>query len=399
MLRTLRKLTLPLLVLAAACGGAGAGSAGDDWAGTIDTVGGRVIVTNPAAPLWRAGEEWRIEEDLRIGALDGTGADVFGNISALAVAENGDIAVLDVQAFEVRLFDRDGRHLRSFGRSGSGPGEFRNPRSVHFDAQGRIWVPDAANARYHIFSREGALVDSRARPFGSGGGGGNPGVMTLDGRLIDVFSTLVREPDGTMAISLIGARLAAASGAIDTFPPLPFLRVPAPNAPSALLPFMPRTVNTFDLHGGTWFAPSNGERIHHRTPAGDTTRIIEWSRVARAFARWEEDSVATIIAGWPEPLDRAALGIGPQRIRGLHVDEDGRLFVQSAAEHVAGAGTSFEAFDADGRHLGRIESNVRFEATPPPLFRGGHVYGVTIDELGVPAVARAALRGPGARAQ
>src|SRR5699024_5520194 len=54
---------------------------------------------------------WRLEEELRIGALDGDGPDQFGRVGGLAVGENGEIVVLDAQAQELRVFSAEGEHV------------------------------------------------------------------------------------------------------------------------------------------------------------------------------------------------------------------------------------------------------------------------------------------------
>src|SRR5687767_1702897 len=66
---------------------------------------------------------WTIEPELRIGALEGDGPDNFGSIKGIAVDDQDRIAVLDAQAQEIRIFGADGKHLRTFGGKGAGPGE------------------------------------------------------------------------------------------------------------------------------------------------------------------------------------------------------------------------------------------------------------------------------------
>jgi streptogramin lyase len=50
-------------------------------------------------------------------------------------------------------FDRTGKMLQSWIKSGSGPGEFNQPHSLAFDSQGRLFVADRGNNRTLVFDR------------------------------------------------------------------------------------------------------------------------------------------------------------------------------------------------------------------------------------------------------
>jgi len=87
----------------------------------MDTLpSGTIVVTNPAQGVWDSASSWRVSEDLRIGTLEGTGPDLFGQIDALEVDRDGRIWVLEGQAQELRVFGRDGRWLRTIGGRAAG---------------------------------------------------------------------------------------------------------------------------------------------------------------------------------------------------------------------------------------------------------------------------------------
>ena len=58
----------------------------------------------------------------------------------------------------ISVFDRDGNFLRSIGRMGTGPGEFRTPHAVEFDSQGRLIVADRHNHRIQILMKDGTFI-------------------------------------------------------------------------------------------------------------------------------------------------------------------------------------------------------------------------------------------------
>ena len=93
-----------------------------------------------------------------IGALDGRPEYLFGAISSIQLMPDGRLVVGDRQNNSVRLFDPEGRFLRELGRSGDGPGEFRDVAGVWPTAQDRIRVLDLARRRITEFTLEGDVV-------------------------------------------------------------------------------------------------------------------------------------------------------------------------------------------------------------------------------------------------
>jgi hypothetical protein len=53
---------------------------------------------------------------------------------------------------------RDGKLIKSWGRFGTGPGEFKTPHAIAFDSRGRLFVSDRGNNRLQIFDQEGTFV-------------------------------------------------------------------------------------------------------------------------------------------------------------------------------------------------------------------------------------------------
>jgi hypothetical protein len=77
----------------------------------------------------------------------------------VAQTPDGLLIVLEQQAREIRVYGRDGRLVRRFGRSGSGPGEFRSPGAMGSSGD-TIWVYDYANARLTLFRTDGTLLET-----------------------------------------------------------------------------------------------------------------------------------------------------------------------------------------------------------------------------------------------
>jgi len=95
----------------------------------------------------------------------GKGLDVFDQPTSVAIAPNGDVFVAEGHApaygnSRIMKFDRSGKFLMTFGRVGSGDGEFRSPHAIAFDSQGRLFVANRSNSRVDIFSQDGKFLAS-----------------------------------------------------------------------------------------------------------------------------------------------------------------------------------------------------------------------------------------------
>jgi sugar lactone lactonase YvrE len=79
---------------------------------------------------------------------------------------NGDIYVAESHSNvedadlvgRISVFDRTGKFLRTIGKTGTGPGEFRTPHMIKFDSQGRLIVADRHNHRVQILTKDGKYV-------------------------------------------------------------------------------------------------------------------------------------------------------------------------------------------------------------------------------------------------
>jgi DNA-binding beta-propeller fold protein YncE len=58
----------------------------------------------------------------------------------------------------ISVFDRKGKFLRTIGKTGTGPGEFRTPHALAFDSRGRLIVADRHNHRIQILTKEGTVL-------------------------------------------------------------------------------------------------------------------------------------------------------------------------------------------------------------------------------------------------
>jgi len=140
--------------------------------------------------------------------------------SDVAVARNGDIFIADGHSFDdgnnrIVKFSKDGKFIKSWGKTGYAPGEFRMPHSIAIDLQGRVFVADRGNNRIQIFDQEGKFL-AQWTQFG------RPSGITFDQKgaiyVTDSESDEVENPGWEMGIRIGDAR----TGWLNAFVPYPW---------------------------------------------------------------------------------------------------------------------------------------------------------------------------------
>lgn len=154
-----------------------------------DAVSGTPIADLPVLAL---------EEDLRLGSLDDPVVG-FSSLGDMWVAPDGEIWVAERQADEIRVYGQTGELLRTYGRSGDGPGEFQYIYAFGLVGD-TLWVSDSQLRRTTLFSLDGEVLETvTARVQVSLGEDPMfPGPLTLT-----VFPHALR-PDGRIESDFIG---------------------------------------------------------------------------------------------------------------------------------------------------------------------------------------------------
>jgi len=95
----------------------------------------------------------------------GRDADFFFQPNDVLVAPNGTIFVSEGHAStagstaRVYKFSKDGKLIKTWGKLGTGPGEFDQPHALAMDSKGRLFVGDRNNNRIQIFDQDGKFID------------------------------------------------------------------------------------------------------------------------------------------------------------------------------------------------------------------------------------------------
>lgn len=117
-------LVLALSLLPVACA---PGDAGGPRVTQRDSAGVTLVFNTGSAPTDGGGWEVADTPSLSIGTVEGDEAYQLFGVSGAHRFADGRIAVVNAGSREVRIFDRRGKHLVTFGQRGGGPEEFEMP--------------------------------------------------------------------------------------------------------------------------------------------------------------------------------------------------------------------------------------------------------------------------------
>jgi hypothetical protein len=154
----LQLVSIVSLASFAAC--APAESAGRVGSGnvTIDTLPGDIISVNSrAATAWSDSGGWRLVADGWLEGDVGSPGELV-NPRDWVVDERGFVYVADTKPEVIKVYDDRGRFVRTIGREGAGPGEFRT--GLIAVRAGRLIVHDPQASRVSVFDTSGTFVRS-----------------------------------------------------------------------------------------------------------------------------------------------------------------------------------------------------------------------------------------------
>lgn len=402
----MNRLIAVAIVFAAGFGCSADSRVAREWAGTVYDSAGVTVVANPVSGLWTEAAAWRLEEELRIGVVDGDPMREFGSVAGLTVDDSGRIYVLDSMAREIRVFDQDGRFVSAFGNRGSGPGELSSPSAVLIGRGDTILVPDVRNGRVQRFLTDG----SPAGPSPMDLAGGFPvDWRARDGLLLEVLRphpsssatgdaartlVLLRDSGGEVIDTLLEMR---SSGALSFRNGMPQMVAFSPEPRWALLE-----------DGRLASGRLSAYRLEIQDPTGQLERVVtksfEQKPLRDSDRRALRERIRESYGRGPLSADREQMirtmefGTHFPAFANLFGGPHGTLWVQRALQvsafgpddHVefglhAFATPEYDIFDREGRYLGTMTPPNGFD---PMMARGEHIYGVQRDDLDVQYVVR-----------
>ncbi|MGH7482222.1 MAG: 6-bladed beta-propeller [Longimicrobiales bacterium] len=350
----------------AACGNRG-GAAGV----LVRDSAGVAIVTN-AEPAWAEGEGWRVgaEPTVSIGVLEGDPAYQLYQAWDATRLSDGTIVVANSGTKELRFYDTTGRHVRSVGGEGAGPGEFDGIMFVGVAAGDTIIVWDASTKRISRFSLGGTFLDATTVEFAglfpqAVGMFGDGSVAVNDG--FGTPTTFHEMSSGPVLDSATYVRVEPGSAAVDTLGTFAgnelYVEIGEGTLGISIRPFGERTA--FATHGDRYYVGARDEfEIRVYGAASDSLETV--IRIPRTpepvteehVARWRERRLANASEDRRAELRREFERIQPvdhfAPYADLIVDSEGAIWGARGAPAADATVTTFDVFDPDGRYLGAV---------------------------------------------
>jgi hypothetical protein len=345
------------------------------WKAERSKRGDTTVVRTVSGSVW--GDKVRLVEDLRIGTKEGDGPDSFGFIHSLAILPDEVVAVFDGSVPALRLFGPDGKHLRTLGRKGAGPGEYGDQSlGLAVDRDGVLVMYDPRNLRLNRWRADGTLLPS----FRTTGSLFTGGALQLDNAGNTYIKVILEEPRPGEAWKMGLARIDRNGNIVDTLQPPPI----AGDAPASGTFFEPRKDWLLDRQGRMVSGFSAAYAISVSMPGGPVVRIERNASQVPLAPEERKNFQEAADARRSNPMlrdnspSRSVPGKKPFW-RALYVDLDGRIWVElynqgepfepTPPPARPGAPSvppirwrerrAYDVFQTDGTYLGRVTLPVR----------------------------------------
>lgn len=122
----------------------------------VKVINGIPVVYNPKVPALL--QTVILREDLLIGGQKEDMEYTLSDIRSVQVDDKDTIYVLDLKDVLVKVFDKNGKSLRTFGKKGEGPCEFQLPYRMYLIAGKELMFYDISNRRISYYSLDGKCL-------------------------------------------------------------------------------------------------------------------------------------------------------------------------------------------------------------------------------------------------
>lgn len=370
---------------------------------------GITIVENRGS-AWRDGEGWTLGPTpaVDIGVVDGDPRYQLHRPTSAVRLSDGTIVIANTGTQELRFYDAAGRHVRTAGGRGGGPGEFEGLRRIDRVAGDTLLAWDWSHARLSRFAPDGrflsALTLATVAPFsfsdlrGHLDDGGfvlapGPAFVRLGNNEVKRDTlTLVRfnhagEPGDTIA-AVPGAERFSSSE----------LRVQMP------LPYG-RAAHAVLANGRLLVADNGRAELAFHGLDGALTQVVRYERSApaispEALAAYKRRRIETASQDFRSAMEKLMEIVPfPQHaplFESVRVDVAGNVWLSEVRVSGDEETSHWTVFDTDGRQLGTVTMPPRFE---PFQIGDDYVLGQWKDDLDVEHVRLYQLRKAGSKSR
>ena len=361
---------------------------------TVDTLpSGRVEILNTQDGVWGPGDAWEVEEMFRLGSEDADSPELFSLIPDLELDPFGRLWLIERQDQEIRIFDQAGAHVRTIGREGEGPGEFKNVAALLWAPGGELWAVDQRGGRISVFDTTGTFQNSKRlesffqmMPW--------PGGIDSEGNFYDLRSNPDREaPDFIVRFDSLLRPIDTVFVPWHPNGPQRYEHRDGNSATTISIPFSGRADWHLCPDGGLWVVITDRYEMIRLAWAGDTVRVSKKEYDPIRVTSEEIDEALEGYSWFEGEIDRSRIPETKPAIQRSALDDEGNLWVIPLMEGDQEDRTA-EVFDSAGIFLGSVQLPMPLN-TSQITIRSNRIVAVTRDSLFVPSVVGLRIRKPG----
>jgi len=334
-----------------------------EWKGKIEEKNGVIFVSNPKTPIYKR-PVCRLDLELSIGEAEGREEYMFELIGGIAVDQDENIYVSDWKTSEIKVFDKKGDYIRTFGRKGQGPGEFERITNMQIINQDDLLVYDGNTKRLSYFSLDGHFKRS------------------ISMNKLSALHLAINSTSGVITSSYqLDPETAMISTAVNLFDSdLNLIKTLDKSKPTDVLtPFQPFLVYKLKKNDDIVIGHNSKYELKVYNPQGKLIRIItkDYDPV-----RISADEKRERLEKLEQPLNKDVPNFYPAFNR-IIVDDKNRMLIQTYEKTDDGKGFIYHVFDQEGKYLADLEIN-----NSPQILSENTLYSVEEDEDGYQYVRR-----------
>jgi hypothetical protein len=352
---------------------AGPAEAGDTFGQKVQitTEDSVTVVRNPKTPIPRPGGPSKLilTQDLVIGKDPAGGPDLFAELRSVGVDNGENIWTLDWEDIKVRVFDKTGKLISTFGQKGQGPREWESPNRMIVLPNGTGVILDLNKLTFYALDgtclKEISTAKTRMSRFKIDSRGLIYGDQMEFGEKF-LLRLIKHDPALNPLATLAEVEEPFKIGAIS---PIPILLLCHVTADDRLI----------------WMINAKYE-FHVMSPEGKPVRRIVKDYSPVELTKEDKDR---ILEG--QPADMRSMLVFPDAFPPVFFfigDPEGRLYAQTYETDAKGR-LLYDVFDTEGRCITRF--SLPREEMPFAVLKGRLYVLITENEEGIPLVKRYAM--------
>jgi len=325
---------------------------------------GVIVIENPKEPLYKD-THFSLIEDLVIGKVQGEEEYMFSHLRSLTVDDEENIYTSDDSDMPLKVYNKNGKFLRSISRKGQGPGEIGSSYTIQIASDYELLVYDIRNRKILFFTLVGEHIRSKdLKTF-------SPLQIYSDSRQNYYILDPVTIPNG---VSYNIVRLDEEMNAV-----LTLIEYPVPPPPKTFLAFFPFFYFKVLPDDNLLYGDSKDYELQI---ISSESRILK--RIIKEYEPIPVTKKDKEFRRRNMPKDqKVEFPSHHPAFYGFFLDDTGKIYVRTWQEPLDKERYLCDVFDSEGRYIAQIPMSIR-----PQVWKKRKIYIIEEDEEGFHQIKR-----------